>query len=612
MNASSAVGIGAAPAVQKLPAIQLADVAKSYGTFRRRPALQDVSLRIERGECYGLAGPNGAGKTTLIKIMLGLVAPDAGEARLFGCRPELPDVRRRVGFVPEAAELPHGATPLQLVRRWARLRGLKVSAAAEEGEHHLVRLGMKDLLRRPAHRLSKGERQRTLLSLALLGSPDLLVLDEPTDGLDPLGRALMRRVIEEECAAGRTVFLNSHLLSETERLCTRVGILHRGRLVREEVLTSSAGADDEAGSTAIRLREPLANSDTAELGLKAGHDGRYRLEHRNLNELNLTIDRLRARGAVLVEVERLQVNLEDALAEVASGDIAANVSEIAELEEAPQPPISPLRPARAVIRVARELAADLVARRVLHVGLAGALLFLAALVYISHEEVAAGLAAGSRLLQKSADPTMVRSITTGITGNMALGAYWILLIGGTFLAAFFAPPVLDARRILLLHAQPVSRGDVAAGIYLAVCTITLAIFLAFDGLLFGAFRFLGAAVPSSFLLAGAVTALAFAALYTSTLLATYAFPNGLFAGLIGVTQLILFSVLNSLPAGQLGKSHGLGGFLLGIAPRLVDLGFVARSFGGGSHIQSFPLLATAVWSAALVLVLNMVARRSER
>src|SRR5206468_1879844 len=149
-------GQGRGQGGQIAPALQLFRVGKRYGLLRKSEALRDVSISVERGECYGLAGPNGAGKTTLIRLLLGLAAPDAGEVRL--------------------------------------------------------------------------------LALALLGSPELLVLDEPTDGLDPLGRALVRRVLREERAQGRTVFLNSHLLSETERICTRVGILHRGQLVREEVI----------------------------------------------------------------------------------------------------------------------------------------------------------------------------------------------------------------------------------------------------------------------------------------------------------------------------------------------------------------------------------------
>ncbi|TMA26217.1 MAG: ABC transporter ATP-binding protein [Deltaproteobacteria bacterium] len=130
------------------PALQLWQVRKSYGLVRKREALHGVSIRVDRGECYGLAGPNGAGKTTLIRLLLGLSTPDAGEVRLFGVRPDDPEVRRRVGFVPEAAELPPAASPRQLVRRFARLRGLR--DVESSGLAQLDRLGMGELLDRPA------------------------------------------------------------------------------------------------------------------------------------------------------------------------------------------------------------------------------------------------------------------------------------------------------------------------------------------------------------------------------------------------------------------------------------------------------------------------------
>jgi ABC-type Na+ transport system ATPase subunit NatA len=135
-----------------IPAVQFAAVGKSYGLLQRKIALRNVSLRVDRGECYGLAGPNGAGKTTLIRIMLGLIAPDDGEVRLFGIRPDSPDVRRRVGFVPEAAELPTGASPLQLVKRWARLRELPVKAAVERGEATLRRCSSVQRIASPRER----------------------------------------------------------------------------------------------------------------------------------------------------------------------------------------------------------------------------------------------------------------------------------------------------------------------------------------------------------------------------------------------------------------------------------------------------------------------------
>src|ERR1700742_3934879 len=131
------------------PALQLWGVVKRYGIFHKHEALRDVSLQVARGDCFGLAGPNGAGKTTLIKLLLGLAQPDEGEVRLFGQRPDDPEVRRQVGFVPELVELPPSASPRALMRRFARLRGLG-PAFAQRGLEQLERMGMSGLLDRAA------------------------------------------------------------------------------------------------------------------------------------------------------------------------------------------------------------------------------------------------------------------------------------------------------------------------------------------------------------------------------------------------------------------------------------------------------------------------------
>jgi ABC-2 type transport system ATP-binding protein len=538
---------------------------------------------VNAGECYGLVGPNGAGKTTLIRILLGLILPDEGEARLFGLRPDLPENRRRVGFVPESAELPHGATPLQLMQRWAVLKGLNPRLALEEGERHLLRLGMKDFLHRPAHRFSKGEKQRTLIALALLGQPDLLVLDEPTDGLDPLGRALIRGVVAEECAAGRTVVLNSHLLSETERVCTRVGILHGGRLVREESLDRTAHAGEQ-GVSVIHLSAPLQPAEALEIGIEAtNREAQYVARHAGVDELNTIIDRLRTRGARLIELRRKQASVEDMLVEIASRPPGPEPETRAfGIEELAQPPRPLTRGTRAVLSVAREIGADLRARRILHVGAGAAFLVLAGLLYAARAEIAQGLAATGRLLGQGHSDAAIQHAGATIGMGLARVSHWLLLFGATFLAALFAPPLIEPRRGILLQAQPVSRGDIATGIFLAVCVITGIAFAAFDLAVFGTARYLGAAVPLRFLCVPFASLVTFAAIYAGTLCATNIFPSGLFSGFVGVAQLIGFSILNDLPAGQLGKSHGFLGFLLGLVPRPDDLDFAAGRLGEGA------------------------------
>jgi len=602
--------------MEGLPAVQLAGVGKAYGLFRRRPALEGVSLRIARGECYGLAGPNGAGKTTLIKVMLGLVAPDAGEARLFGVRPEWPEVRRRVGFVPEAAELPPGATPLELVRRWARLRSLPVRPTLEEGEAHLRRLGMAELLERPAHKFSKGEKQRTLLSLAMLGDPELLVLDEPTDGLDPLGRALVRRVIIEETARGKTVFVNSHLLSETERICTRVGILHRGRLVREEVILgpNADAAREGRGTTAVVTAAPIAAlPDGVRAGGEKDEPGAvYLVDHEDLPALNRSIDAMRAQGALVVEMRRVRADLEEVFAEVAASVPGTHAPEAPRaIEEGPAPPPSPARGIGAALRVAREIADDLVARKLGHVALAGAALVLGATLLAVRNQIVQGAAATARQLRASG--VVDAETVAGFIGRgAAAGAYWAGLAGAIFLAALFAPPLLEPRRSTLLLAQPVSRGDVASGIFLSVTSLTLALYAFFAFILFGALRLLGISLSPRFLLFPLPAAVAFAALYGGVLLATYLFPSGLFAGIVGLASLVALVIAGNSSGAQPGNASGVVGFIHGLIPKLVGLADAAMTVGGGGRLNAFPIASTLAYATALLLFVQVVARRSER
>ncbi len=601
---------------QAPPAVQLCSVAKAYGILHPRPALRGVSLRIARGECYGLAGPNGAGKTTLLKILLGLIAPDSGEARLFGLRPDAPEVRRRVGFVPESAELPPSASPLQLVRRFARLRGLPARAALEEGEAHLRRLGMGDFLERPAHRFSKGEKQRTLLALALLGSPELLVLDEPTDGLDPLGRALMRRVIVEECAAGRTVFINSHLLSETERICSRVGILHQGRLVREEVLPGAAAdvARQGRGTTALLLAAPLAAEVLVAAGLRpAGPSDSYLVDHEDLAALNRAVDAVRAAGGLLVEARRVRRDLEETLAEVAAaGDPLAEAPGLElPIEEAGLAPAAPARALRAALRVAREIASDLHARKLGYVALAGMALALGGTVLAVRNEIVQGLAAGARQLRAGGmldQPQLAAMIGRGA----AAGEFWVLLAGVLGLSALFAPPLLEPRRSALLFAQPVSRGDVASGIFLAVAALALLLFAFAGATLYLALRALGVVVPSSFLLVPLLTATAFAALYAGVLLVTWLWPSGLFAAVFALASLIALAIAGSSPAAEPASAHGITGFVFGLLPKIVGLSQQAMRLGGGGRASLFPIASTLAFAFALMLLVQLVSRRSER
>ena len=517
-------------------------------------------------------------------------------------------MRRRVGFVPEAAELPPAASPRQLVRRFARLRGLP--GAEPSGLAQLDRLGMAELLDRPAHKLSKGEKQRTLLALALLGAPELLVLDEPTDGLDPLGRALVRRVLREERASGRTVFLNSHLLSETERICTRVGILHRGQLVREHAVRSSSEA---AGRSAVVLSNPPPPGVAAAPSLQGvateSEGSTVLIEHDDVAQLNAALDRLRAAGAQIVEVRRVRHDLEATFeAAVAAG------AEQAPSDPGPPPPAPSSNPrgaveaATAVFRVAQEIAADLAARKTGWVALAIGALVLGLFFWVLRHDVVAGAAAAVRSFGGPggvADPASLARWVGHYAGSFV---YWALLPGSVIFAAMFAPPLLDPRRTILLYAQPVGRADVASALYATVCAIVACEYAFLVVLLFGGMRWLGVAVSARFLLMAVPLLFAFAALYAGSLAMTYAVRSGVAAAGVGFLLFVGSAIAGWRPRPGFNSRAALAAVL----PRVVGLAEQSARLGSGEWPRAAPFLLTAAVAAALFLVAIFAARRSEQ
>jgi ABC-2 type transport system ATP-binding protein len=295
-------------------AIEASGLCKTYGGLlgrRGQEALRGVDLTIPRGTAYGLIGPNGAGKTTFIKTILGVVRPTSGTVRALGGEPEDPAVRARIGYLPERLHLPHAFKPPQFLASVARLKRLPRPDAEIRGL--LVRVGLAPDAHRRIGAFSKGMRQRLGLAAALLGSPELLVLDEPTDGIDPIGRMEVRQILAEERARGATLFLNSHLLAETERVCDRVGILAAGRLLKDgrlEELTSSR--------TRWRVRFAPGASEPALVAAgftRAPSPDEFRCEAADAAALGLLLDRARAAGALLVGLDRDVRELEEVLAE---------------------------------------------------------------------------------------------------------------------------------------------------------------------------------------------------------------------------------------------------------------------------------------------------------
>lgn len=196
-------------------------------------AVNDLNLQVNEGEIYGLVGPNGSGKTTTLKIILGLLHPTSGEARLLGedTRTAM-RARERVGFLPEGPYFYDHLRGEEVLGFYADLFGLNGEAKKKRIDGLLERVGMQGARKRVLREYSRGMVQRIGLAQALLNDPDLVLLDEPTSGLDPLGARDIRELIMGLRREGKTVFLCSHLLDEVQRMCDRVAILHRGKLLR--------------------------------------------------------------------------------------------------------------------------------------------------------------------------------------------------------------------------------------------------------------------------------------------------------------------------------------------------------------------------------------------
>jgi ABC-2 type transport system ATP-binding protein len=218
------------------PAIETRGLSKSYATGhlfwrRRRPALVSLDLRIERGEVFGYLGPNGSGKTTTLKLWTGLLFPDAGEVTILG-RPQADrSWRFEVGYLPEHPYLYDYLTALEYLDYVGRLFGLPPALRRERSRALLSLVGLSRSARVPLRRYSKGMVQRAGLAQALMNDPELVILDEPMSGLDPIGRRLVRNIILDLKKAGKTVVFSTHILSDAETLCDRVAVLKAGRLL---------------------------------------------------------------------------------------------------------------------------------------------------------------------------------------------------------------------------------------------------------------------------------------------------------------------------------------------------------------------------------------------
>jgi ABC-2 type transport system ATP-binding protein len=280
--------------------------------MRRVEAVRGVSFDVGSGQAFGFLGPNGAGKTTTIKILMGLIRPTSGEARLFGLAAPHPHTRRRVGFMPENPYVYPYLTPREFVEMCGRLSGLRGKALRDRASRVLEQAGIAYAAARPVRRLSKGMLQRTGLAAALVADPELLVLDEPMSGLDPGGRREVRDIIVSERASGRTIFFSTHILADVPAICDHVAILQQGRVV-------VSGAIDELLTRETNRTDVSFVGDTAELqaacerqGLATRTDGRrLMVEVEGAERLRELLRSALDRGVGVLEVLPRYDSLED-------------------------------------------------------------------------------------------------------------------------------------------------------------------------------------------------------------------------------------------------------------------------------------------------------------
>jgi ABC-2 type transport system ATP-binding protein len=246
--------------------LSLHDLTKTFRkpfTGKRVEAVQGISLDVQRGEIVGFLGPNGAGKTTTIKMLTGLISPTRGKMEILGVAAPDPDVMARVGFLSENPYIYPYLTPREFVTLCATLSGLSGARLRSSVTHVIERVGVTYAIDRAARTLSKGMLQRVALAAALVHDPELLILDEPMSGLDPVGRKEVRDLIVEEKSQGRTVFFSSHILSDIETLCDRVCILRKGRIMvsgslRELLSEGKRHCEITIGGASEALRRDLA------------------------------------------------------------------------------------------------------------------------------------------------------------------------------------------------------------------------------------------------------------------------------------------------------------------------------------------------------------------
>lgn len=298
-------------------AIEVAALRKRY---RNITALDGIDFSVGYGELFGLLGPNGAGKTTTVKILLDLTRATSGNAYLAGLPAGNPESRRRVGYLPEGHKIPNYLTARQTLAIFGRMSGADEAVTKRRSGELLEKLNLSKWIDVRVKKFSKGMTQRLGIATALIHSPNVLLLDEPTDGVDPVGRREIRDFLRDEAKNGTAILLNSHLLSEIELTCDRVAVLRSGKVVAQGKVDELTRTSEKYKLVATPIDDALVAAFRESGAGVERVNGHLELAVNNTEHLNALVDRLRSHGVLLTEISPLRSSLEDVFVDLVKPD----------------------------------------------------------------------------------------------------------------------------------------------------------------------------------------------------------------------------------------------------------------------------------------------------
>ena len=294
-------------------ALEIQDLSKTYsvGFWKKRPrcVLKPLNLAVEEGEVFGYLGPNGAGKTTTLKLLMGLVYPTTGTARIFGHSIDDPRAKLNIGFSPEQPYFYDYLTAQELLEYYAHLSGVPAHERSKRAADSLTRVGLKDIERLQLRKFSKGMLQRVALAQAIVHDPKFLFLDEPMSGLDPIGRREVRDLIQELKDEGKTIFFSTHILSDAEALCDRVAVLNYGELKGVGVVRELLSGRE--GSIEVLWQGEAGRAELEALGAKTRAAGAMTRAVLPQAGLDAALDALRKLNVRIESVNPVRQTLED-------------------------------------------------------------------------------------------------------------------------------------------------------------------------------------------------------------------------------------------------------------------------------------------------------------